>query len=239
MNIDNELDNLLESCILLHEVNMVKDIDDNYRNLDKWKPTPGNNILFITGLSGSGKSTLARELAAQYGAKIIELDAIERHATTDGSDAKLDKLIKRAIEFDMDYGDSKVHSTGNHADMNAVEKKKFYKSTKRVIRYIVNELWHTRQLYIVEGIQVIDAFRYDELQDKPFVFKQTSMLTSLRQRAYRTAKKQGLEKPDLNIFWKDVWSQAAWYINSTGKFNAYKNRMEIDEEEEDMSNYPD
>ena len=237
MNIDKELDSLLESCILLHEVNIIKDIDDNYRNLDKWKPSPGNNILFITGLSGSGKSTLAKELASQYGAKIIELDAIERHASTDGSDKKLEKLINRAIEFDKDYGGSKIHTSGSHSDLNAREKKKFYKSTKRVVRYIVNELWHTRQLYIVEGIQIIDAYSYDELKDKPFVFKQTSMLTSLRQRAYRTAKKEGKEKPDINIFWRDVWSQAAWFINSTGKFNVYKNRMEIDDEEdEDIAN---
>ena len=29
LNLDNELNNLLEECILLHEVNLVKDIDDN------------------------------------------------------------------------------------------------------------------------------------------------------------------------------------------------------------------
>ena len=229
-NINDELNNLLEECILLHEVNLVKDIDDNYRNLDQWKPTPGKNILFITGLSGSGKSTLARELAATYGAKIIELDAIERHANAADSDDKLGKLIKRAMEFDMDYGYSKVHDQG-HEGAGTRDRQKFYKSTKRIIRYIVNELWHTRTLYIVEGIQIIEAFKYEELRDKPFVFKQTSMLTSLRQRAYRSAKKQGLEKPNLDIFWKDVWSQAAWYMNSTTKFNKFKNRMEMDDEQ--------
>ena len=225
MNLDNELNNLLEECILLHEVNLVKDIDDNYRNLDQWKPTPGKNILFITGLSGSGKSTLARELAKKYGAKIIELDAIERHANTEDSDDKLGKLIRRAMEFDMDYGYSKIHDQGHEGASNR-ERTKFYKSSKRIVRYIVNELWHTRQLYIVEGIQVIESFKYEELQDKPFIFKQTSVLTSLKQRAQRSAKRQGLEKPDLNIFWKDVWTKAAWATKSANKFNKFQDKIE-------------
>ena len=157
------------------------DNDDIVLNLDKWSATPGNNILYVTGLSGSGKTTIAHEYAEKYGAKVFSLDWI---AGTKHKDDKVLKQVRKELPeyaeaIDCHFQDEK------YKDMSweEINNKYLDPAMLRAIDLIKED---SDTLYAVEGLQLFyNKFPEDFFTDKPLVIKGSSIVTSAIRRLKR------------------------------------------------------
>ena len=157
---------------LMHPIDegVIFHSNDIKLNLNKWA-SGENNILYITGLSGSGKSTLAYEYEKKPGVKVFEMDGVEMMY-----DSSENRVIERAMQNVPEYKE-KWDQYFNKKDYMWPRKEYpiIWKMWKEVIRVMKSD---SKQLYVVEGIEIFDAFKPEDFYGKPMIIKGTSALIS-------------------------------------------------------------
>lgn len=166
----------------------VKNLKDaKVTNLNKWRSSKDQNILYITGFSGSGKSTTALEIAGTRH-KVIHLDSY--------SEPNLGYLQDK--EFNSLFPDyDKISSAQNNPESPEVLKK-FSKEYWEAVDAFHNAIQEYSRLQydkgigvIVEGVQVADGWLTGN--DTFFSQKPTIVLsTSQQESQYRAALRDGM-----------------------------------------------
>ena len=216
-----DLEMSIDSLIPLNEVSNFVDKADMYMNLNMWKKQPGSNILYVLGLSGSGKSTISNSLKEKYKAEVIELDAIEQKKTQ--CTPKEQALIKLAESEFPAYEAAGYDILEN---MGPIAYPAYTRKTAMpVIKYIIEEvLYKENALYIVEGIQMFEAYQPNQLVDKPCIFKNTSTLQSILRRMKRN-------NDGVHIDWTkelrlSLLSNSLWMAASANRLEKYSRAAE-------------
>ena len=192
---------------------VIFDGKDIVLNLDSWKPEPGHNILFITGLSGSGKSTLAEKYEKEYHAHMFELDGLEHRYDSSGSAKILDKVREACPAYDEYFNDSSKSAKDN---INAI-----WDAADKVLSIMKKD---SKTLYIVEGVQLFDGlYSDDQLKGKPLIIKNTSSLKSIIRAVNRTAKYD--EKSIVKAVKENLGEILANHRRTYKPFKKFKGRM--------------
>lgn len=144
-------DTKVEDNESLEESYITSKKDIEYK-LDSWKKG-SDNILLITGLSGSGKSTRASQLSKEYNAINFELDLFEHNSILFSNNYNHDEanIIMKDI-FKKMYGGKKNFDKYSDEDY----RKEFVKFFKNLLSYCKS---HKDQLFIIEGLQIIQNYQ--------------------------------------------------------------------------------
>lgn len=163
--------------------NMFFNKKDMKKNLDNWGIKENqDNILYITGFSGSGKTTLSKDYASKYNAEILSLDNLD--FIWDGS--LKDRFILKAFKKFPEYKSVLVRCKSIFIFSSDKDYNTFKELWPQVVKFIIDEMHkEKRNLFIIEGIQILyDNFPAD-LNNVPAILKGTSGIKSFVGRTIR------------------------------------------------------
>lgn len=202
--------------------------NDYYYNYDKFGST--FNVLLVTGLSGSGKSTLAKSIASKTKSIHIELDLITRYK----DDSTVPDVIK-------EFYNTKLMKSYKEKLLNKQVKFNDYRIIfSNFLRFAKSFVKNNNCKLVVEGVQIYNCFKYDEISSYPLIITGTSALKSLA-RKYKRSFSNMSEEPD--EFWNDVKNiknVIKWYWDENKSLNDFKgeiNESYIDGEFIEESDY--
>ena len=164
---------------------------DYEQNLDKWNPGK-NNILFITGLSGSGKTTLAKDLGKDKPAIVFEIDGLARNYDSSNMGI-LAKIKERYPEYKRAVESKWATTKGSDVVLKNERTHMLQTVTKSLI-----DLCHadSKNLYIIEGLQIYMWLNPEYIKDQPVIIKGTSATQSF----IRAINRAGFMNCIKNIF---------------------------------------
>ena len=164
---------------------------DYEQNLDKWNPGK-NNILFITGLSGSGKTTLAKNLGKDKPAIVFEIDGLARNYDSSNMGI-LAKIKERYPEYQRAVESKWATTKGSDVVLKNERTHMLQTVTKSLI-----DLCHadSKNLYIIEGLQIYMWLNPEYIKDQPVIIKGTSATQSF----IRAINRAGFMNCIKNIF---------------------------------------
>jgi uridine kinase len=197
---------------------------DGVYNLDKWS-VDDCNVLFITGLAGSGKTTLATDIKNNVDCYRVELDYLLAYYIEDTKEKdnykKLYGLVKRecpeAAEFiDKHPADDKtIFKTWDQSN----------KMCKEFVTWFMKEVKGKKNLYIINGVQIVRTFDASYFYDKPIIFKNVTVLQTAARRL-----KRDFSRPSLKIFMNAYRSMRSIFnkkfLESHKQFNKYRDDIE-------------
>lgn len=180
-------------------------------NFDKWKKGT-NNILYITGLSGSGKTTLGEEYEKKYNAKLFEIDGIEHNY--DSTNASILDKAKEKFPIYKKLCETK-DGWKDISDPNS----EAYGILWKVLNYCISLMKQdSKNLYIVEGIQIFELMEPSTLKSKPLIIKGTSTLKSFIQASHRNKQNGG--NPMDGLF-----DKIKWYLSDSRQLAKFKKEI--------------
>jgi len=161
---------------LIREASILFSKNDIYHKFNDWRREKGKNVLLVIGQPGSGKTTLAGELAKQYGAKILHMDAFDSMQPDKDRTGLIGKFFK----------ENKIKPDGKHQALWELLRLEYSDYFIKFFDYAVEEFRkNPKELYIIEGFQLYLYIEPEELIKFPLIIKETSYVKSLYRRISR------------------------------------------------------